>query len=298
MMRILVGLSLIGLLFAPQAVHAQSIASESEGTSYFSPTKILAFADFLRERGDFDRAVSEYQRYLFSPGAKNQSYAHFQLGTSFRELDAFQQASLHYLKAAQNGERSTFRDSSYVRYLGALLAGGSSTRFFQVVDTLGFESQASQAQLRRITALAHLQKAEWEKAKRVLSQSSGMQERDLESSRVADLISRGMRLPQKSPTVAGVLSTVLPGTGKMYAGRTSDGLYSLALIGGASWLAYQGFEDKGTSSVKGWLFGSVGAVLYAGNIYGSVVAVRLYNARQKEGLQNDIQAEISISTRF
>jgi hypothetical protein len=29
--------------------------------------------------------------------------------------------------------------------------------------------------------------------------------------------------------------------------------------------------------VRGWIFGSIGAVFYAGNIYGSTVAARVYN---------------------
>ena len=67
-----------------------------------------------------------------------------------------------------------------------------------------------------------------------------------------------------------------------------------------SWLehslgrAYDGYSDKGTRSVKGWIYGTIGTIFYLGNIYGSVVAVRIQNER----LENDLLKRIEINVKW
>ena len=83
--------------------------------------------------------------------------------------------------------------------------------------------------------------------------------------------------PRKSPVTAALMSSLLPGTGKMYAGRVQEGLFSLATISLTSWMAIEGFSEDGSSSTKGWIYGGISAWLYAGNIYGTIVAVEQHN---------------------
>jgi len=153
--------------------------------------------------------------------------------------------------------------------------------------------------LHQVSALAHLREGAWDAAgqalKRAPAPAAG--ENDRATVRIAKLVTRGRQLPRKSPWLAGGLSALVPGAGKACAGRFSDGLYSLALVGSASWFAYRDFEDDGASSVKGGLFGSVGAVLYAGNIYGSVVAVRANRAHRRR-LEERLYEFIEAAGRF
>jgi hypothetical protein len=99
----------------------------------------------------------------------------------------------------------------------------------------------------------------------------------------------GERLPYKNSKIAGFLSAILPGTGKMYCKLYSDGFFSLALIGGTGWLAYDGFHRSGISSVKGWFLGTLSGIFYLGNIYGSAVAAQNYNLH----IENELLAKIS-----
>lgn len=307
-LTILLAVSWWWVLLVPEGACAQSTplqpspekAALPKGESYLTPDRTLAFADHLYEQGDFGRAISEYQRYLFTASIGKTYHARYRLGASLMQLDEYHRAPSHFLRAARLTERPALQDSAYVGYLGGLLAGGGTARLFNVADTLQFSSHSSQRRLYQIRALAHLRECAWDAAeqslKRMPTPAAGRS--DFVTPRISELVTRGQQLPRKSPWLAGTLSALIPGTGKVYAGRTSDGLYSLALIGGATWLAYRGFEDDGTSSVKGWLFGSVGTVLYVGNIYGSVVAVRMYNTNHEEALQRDIKAQITVTTRF
>lgn len=82
-------------------------------------------------------------------------------------------------------------------------------------------------------------------------------------------------MPQRSPTVAGVMSAVIPGSGQAYAGAWSDGLAALLVNGaliGAGWQLAQ--RDQ-------WF--AVGAVglfelgFYGGNIMSAVNNAKRFN---------------------
>ena len=79
---------------------------------------------------------------------------------------------------------------------------------------------------------------------------------------------------RKSPAVAVLLSAVLPGSGKIYAGRGVDGLSSALATGAPAFFSIRGFRRDGASSIRGWLEGSLSLGFYLGNLWGSAVAAR------------------------
>lgn len=82
---------------------------------------------------------------------------------------------------------------------------------------------------------------------------------------------------KKSPFLAGAMSTVIPGLGKVYTNRWKDGVFSFVLFAASAWQSYRGFDKYGVNSVFGWTFGAFAAGVYAGNIYGSVKSAHTYN---------------------
>ena len=99
-------------------------------------------------------------------------------------------------------------------------------------------------------------------------------------------------MKKKSPLAAAVLSSVVPGTGKIYAGAYGDGIQSLILIGLLGTLAGLSFRADGITSVRGWVYGSIGGALHVGNIYGSAVAARRYNRLREEALFEEVRKRI------
>ncbi len=95
----------------------------------------------------------------------------------------------------------------------------------------------------------------------------------------------------KSPFLAGVLSSLIPGSGKIYADQLSEGLTALVLNSLFAFLSYNNFKHD--HNFRGWVFAGVGAFFYAGNIYGSVSAAHLYNSKMdyeyKEGLKQFLE---------
>jgi TM2 domain-containing membrane protein YozV len=85
--------------------------------------------------------------------------------------------------------------------------------------------------------------------------------------------------PNKSPLTSAILSALIPGAGKLYTGEISDGIFALITTGVFSFLAYDNFNAD--HNFRGWLFSSLAAGFYAGNVYGSYASAQMYNVRIK-----------------
>jgi TM2 domain-containing membrane protein YozV len=83
--------------------------------------------------------------------------------------------------------------------------------------------------------------------------------------------------PYKDPTLAGILSAIFPGSGKMYVGEWGDGITALLATSLLAFLAYDNFRADHTA--RAWIFTGLGAFFYAGNIYGSAASAQIFNAR-------------------
>jgi hypothetical protein len=81
----------------------------------------------------------------------------------------------------------------------------------------------------------------------------------------------------KSEVIAGVLSAIIPGSGKMYVGEWGDGITAFLVTGLFAFLAYDNFRADHTT--RAWIFTGLGAFFYAGNVYGSVASAQIFNAK-------------------
>lgn len=96
-------------------------------------------------------------------------------------------------------------------------------------------------------------------------------------------------LPRPSPWLAGTLSALVPGAGRLYLGHWQDGLVSLAMVGAPAYFAWDGFHSDGVDSVRGWLLGTVAGVLYLGNVYGSAVGAEVEARRVEQAWQAEVR---------
>ncbi len=101
----------------------------------------------------------------------------------------------------------------------------------------------------------------------------------------------------KSMLLAGVLSSVVPGAGKIYAGKVGEGISSFLLIGTIAGIAAENYYKSGISNFKTIFFGSVFSIFYVGNIYGSVFSVKLVNQQWNENIDHRILFDLHIPLR-
>lgn len=81
----------------------------------------------------------------------------------------------------------------------------------------------------------------------------------------------------KSPWLAGGMSAILPGSGKIYAGKTGQGIMSFMITTGLGLVAWENQRKRGTDHAATILFGSAFTIFYAGNIYGSMFSAKIAN---------------------
>ncbi|MDA3879453.1 MAG: hypothetical protein PF436_03605 [Prolixibacteraceae bacterium] len=101
----------------------------------------------------------------------------------------------------------------------------------------------------------------------------------------------------KKPWVAGLMSAVVPGSGKFYAGKKGEGI--AAFLGSVSFglIAWENYRKLGVKHPKTIIFGSIFAATYVSNIYGSVVSVRIYETEYNNALHNQILFQLHIPLR-
>lgn len=100
------------------------------------------------------------------------------------------------------------------------------------------------------------------------------------------------------PWIAGVASAIVPGAGQVYAGNLGEGLASFLLVGAMAGLTAESWAKAGTPvNWRTILYGSVGTLLYVGNICGSVASVRIYYKQFDETRTEAVVCSLHIPLR-
>jgi hypothetical protein len=102
------------------------------------------------------------------------------------------------------------------------------------------------------------------------------------------------QLKKKSPFIAGLLSALVPGLGKIYAGSIPQGIASFIRIGILGGIATELFLRQGYKDPQFIFFGGVAAAYYVGGIYGSVYLPKLNYNEKLESLNHNVKISLSI----
>ncbi|RKU06556.1 hypothetical protein C6502_20160 [Candidatus Poribacteria bacterium] len=261
---------------------------------YYQPENIRKFADYLYAQGDYLRAAGEYQRYLFSQPTALEDDVLRRIAESYR-LGGQPNHAVQFLETLLQ----TQPNSNLARYeLGATYFSigqyDESVRFLKKSQDL-FQGGEYRWKSQILIGMNTLMQKRWESAIQHFDQFD-LSELPKTAGQRTSIYKRyaedGRDLPSKSPLLAGFLSTALPGSGRVYVGRSNDALLTVFLLVVLGWAAYDGFSENGVSSRKGWTFGTVGGIFYLGNVYGSVVAAQTHNRRTEAAFLATIPLEI------
>ncbi len=234
----------------------------------FSPQNVKKFADYLFCQHDYLRASIEYEDFL-----KN-SYndtAVFKVGVANLEMGNFIIASKKFLDIPINSKfyniskleylRANFRTGNFYNYRNLYEAQNLNydyNYFFEARELYNFSYLFTDIQL--------------PEKKNFLSCFTKE-----EQLRLNQFYDWKINPPYKSPLTAALLSTVIPGLGKIYTQEYSDGIFAFITVGLLGYLAYSDFHAN--HNFRGWLFSALGAGFYGGNIYGSAASAQIYNAK-------------------
>lgn len=288
------------LLITCLAMIQATAATAEPPIAYDAPENVRKFADFLYEQGDYRRAAGEYQRYLFyAPEDRSDSDPiNYKIALCYRFAGQTEQAIQSFQQLAESTPEGQFANLAYYQ-IGAtyFLAERFEHAARSLRETLPHITDAHHhAEAQQLIGLSSLMLKEWSEAEAIfkgLQRSAPAAVRE-KAGIYHGYATRGMHLPTRSPFLAGALSTLLPGAGRLYTGEVGDALTSLIIVGLMGWQAYDGFQRDGRASVKGWTLGTLGGIFYVGNIYGSVISARMYN----RWIEDDFLAGISIELPY
>ena len=274
-------------------------ASTEEPIEYYAPENVRKFADFLYEQGEFFRASGEYQRYLFHISEKEaeSEKIRYKIALCYRFAGQTEQAIENFQTLLQTHPKSQFASRAYYQ-IGATYffidRFEQSTQFLS--EALPYITDKRQrAEAEQLIGLSYLMQKQWSEASEVFKILQGSDVISVKEKALAyhNYAETGAQLPTRSPFLAGVLSTIVPGSGRLYTGlRIGDAVTSLITVGVTGWQAYDGFRRDGLSSVKGWTLGTISGIFYLGNIYGSVISARVYNRRVEDEFLTTLSIEL------
>lgn len=245
----------------------------------------LSFADSLADEGDHYRAITEYKRFIhYHPEDQRIAYARLQIARSLIAGERWAEADrvlekvwkLHPMSAEALEAKELYADSAFDR--------GDHDAALQRYSTLGQHKHQHDEHIFR-QGLSELERGNTEAA--------------MEHFRLIDKpdlsleLDRYQQLPRKSPRLAGVLSTILPGAGQLYTERPRQAGIAFALNAAFIYAAVESWDNENyaTSAIislfeLGW---------YGGNIYNAVNNAHKYNQRQQRRFIDQLQERFQLS---
>lgn len=118
-----------------------------------------------------------------------------------------------------------------------------------------------------------------------------------EELRFGDIARRLAAHHDKSMTLAALMSAIIPGTGKIYAGKTGEGISAFLIVAALGLVTWENYRMDGPADVKTILAGSACTVYYIGNIWGSALAAHRRNQQFHHEINQRILFDLHIPLR-
>jgi len=283
------------LLISVPTSEAQELPEDKDQQDFYGADNIRRFADYLKVQGDFLRAASEYDRLQFlvrfSEGSDS---ALFNAGLCYLRGGNIIQAYDRLRQLRDSNIRSPLLPAAKY-YLAR--ATYDLDNWGEVVEMLGDDEICADTTTialgaRNVLCLSLARLGNWVQAESAACGWHGKAETDADKDELCLTVLRGRNLKYKSKLKAAILSTIVPGLGKFYAGRKADGIFAFITIGSSAWQSIRGFHEDGNRSVKGWIFGVLAAGFHIGNIYGATVSVEVNNNKIRRNYFNEWEAKL------
>ena len=275
--------------------HASARTQQDSTVKYYSPRNVLSFADYLYEGGEYIGAAAEYRRFMFLSPLHSDS-VQFRIGHCYLHAEQCDLATRYFeLLLQKSSDDSTKQEGSFWLAYSYFLEDKFDSCLSLVSPAHGSSENSPQNERTAFLLAAASVIAEPWKDLPMYPRSSTSK---YPWQTLEQLKDQWAAAPRKSPFLASLLSALVPGLGRVYGGKSIDGLFSLVAVSLAVWQAYDGFSKDGTKSIKGWFVGTVGLTLYVGNVYGSALVVELSNRTMNEVLKREVRSALKVSIRF
>lgn len=258
------------------------IKPQTNENNFFSADNRLKFADYLFSEKDYLRALNEYREYLKQ---YNKDTVYFKYAECFLRIGKYEDAAANFKSLFFN---STLEDDAKLHFFKANFLNGLYLSDFKYFRNLAnSEVYTSSKYLKYINRLVLIS---------YFFDNSALPDTNKFFSAFDDsnyVFIKSFYLTKKFPNYkssskAGILSVIVPGLGKIYTGKISDGITAFISTALFVFLSVNNFNHN--HNFRGWFFASLSAFTYAGNIYGSVASAQIYNAQQRFNFRKKARA--------
>jgi tetratricopeptide (TPR) repeat protein len=245
----------------------------------------LRFADWLHARGDYYRAIGEYQRVLFlAPGTTEAARAGLEMARAYARGDRPDAAVAVLRELAASSPDGARRELAlFEQGLVRLRAGDAERAVPPLASYAALPARSGgpgpgRAQV--LLGLARLRLGDLAAARLAFGASTRDPTVAGRSSDLDAALAELERAPTRSPLAAGLLSAAVPGLGHVYAGDPWAGAGALALNGAFVWATVEAF--RGGRPGLGLVLATAGSVWYGGAIFGAVAEAVRFNRDGRE----------------
>jgi tetratricopeptide (TPR) repeat protein len=258
--------------------------------------KMLSFADSLFDRGDYYRAITEYERVLFFyPDHPLAPTARFQIANSYFRGERHEQALERFRALTREYPNEEIGRRAYFMlgevYYQMRDYGRAVDVFTMFIETYSGDRQVDAARIR--IGWAYLRQGKWREASEEFQKLPPESPLHDQGKALAEGARDYPGIPRKSPSLAGGLSAVLPGAGQLYIERPGDAAVSFLLNGAFIWAAAEAFHNDNDVTGAILLFFESG--WYLGNIYNAVSGAHKFNRRAEQQFLDGLKGRYAIS---
>ncbi|MDQ3192432.1 MAG: hypothetical protein M3Q58_12635 [Bacteroidota bacterium] len=104
-------------------------------------------------------------------------------------------------------------------------------------------------------------------------------------------------IKRKSPLLAGLMSSVIPGSGKYYAGYRGQAIAAFIPVVTLAGVATENYFRGGPQSIQFIAFASLFSLFYVGNIWGSVLSVKIKRNELYRKIDHEILLDLHLPLR-
>jgi len=243
------------------------------------------FGKYLFSDNDFERAISELNKALFFNefvGFNKGDSIHYLIGVSYTKIGDYN-LSNRYLSHVSNNDSTLYGNAVFQSSKNYFLKRNyDSTILYCRSFSNGNLLPKYSNKLTILLALSYLLLNNTDTA------SAELKKANLIDLKVCNYCTELKNFKPKSAFLAGTLSALVPGTGKIYTHNLEHGLVSMFAIGLIGYRTVIEYNSGGIGSAGFIIFGTIFLITYTANIIGSAVSAKLYNKKH----YNEIHSKV------
>jgi len=247
------------------------------------------FARTCMDKGEYNRAVGEFERFIhFFPDAPQVPTAHNLIGMCYLKERRYDTAREIFFQIIRSDPDSSLAGKAIFLIGESYYQQGVSKEaehyFEQVIEEYPHLDLKSAASYR--LGWTKMQAGRWRDASEIFSKVEKESPFYDSSRELADQSLKGETLSYKRPACAGSLAALIPGLGHAYVSRYRDTAVAFLLNGIFVWAAAESFHQD--HEVLGGVLTFLELGWYTGNIYSAVNVAHKHNQK----VQNDFRKSL------